>query len=66
MSGRVIRFERITSRSGVVEEPVITAKGNQLADPAHANTNIMMRACFASVHHSRPVVRHWIRVWVIR
>lgn len=35
MSGRVIRIERITSRSGVVEEPVITAKGYQLADPAH-------------------------------
>lgn len=35
MSGRVIRIERITSRSGVVEEPVFTAKGYQLADPAY-------------------------------
>ena len=31
----VIRIERTSSRSGVVEEPVITAKGYQLADPAH-------------------------------
>ena len=35
MSGRVIRIERISSRSGVVEEPVVTTKGYQLADPAH-------------------------------
>lgn len=35
MSGRVIRIERISSRSGVVEEPVGTARGYQLADPAH-------------------------------
>lgn len=35
MSGRVIRIERISSRSGVVEEPAVTNRGNQLADPAH-------------------------------
>jgi hypothetical protein len=35
MSGRVIRIERISSRSGVVEEPAVTARGYQLADPAH-------------------------------
>ena len=35
MSGRVIRIERISSRSGVVEEPVVTTRGYQLADPAH-------------------------------
>ena len=35
MDGRVIRIERVLSRSGVVEEPVVTAKGYQLADPAH-------------------------------
>lgn len=35
MRERVIRIERVSSRSGVVEEPIITAKGYQLADPAH-------------------------------
>ena len=35
MAGRVIRIERVLSRGGVVEEPVVTAKGYQLADPAH-------------------------------
>lgn len=35
MRERVIRIERIASRSGVVEEPVVTAKGYQLADPAN-------------------------------
>ena len=35
MSGRVIRIERITSRKGVTEDPAFTAKGYQLADPAH-------------------------------
>lgn len=35
MRGRVIRIERASSRNGVVEEPVVTAKGYQLADPAH-------------------------------
>lgn len=35
MRGCVIRIERISSRAGVVEEPVVTAKGYQLADPAH-------------------------------
>lgn len=35
MRERVIRIERIASRDGVVEEPVVTAKGYQLADPAH-------------------------------
>ena len=35
MSGRVIRIERVSSRSGVVEEPVVTAKGYQLADAVH-------------------------------
>jgi len=35
MNGRVTSIERVSSRSGVVEEPVITAKGYQLADPTH-------------------------------
>ena len=35
MSGHVIRIERISSRSGVVEEPAVTNRGYQLADPAH-------------------------------
>lgn len=35
MSGRVIRIERISSRGGVVEEPAVTTRGYQLADPAH-------------------------------
>lgn len=35
MAGRVIRIERISSRSGVIEGPVRTSKGYQLADPAH-------------------------------
>lgn len=35
MRGRVIRIERISSRSGAVEEPSVTSKGYQLADPAH-------------------------------
>ena len=35
MRGRVIRIERVSCRSGVVEEPVVTTRGYQLADPAH-------------------------------
>ena len=35
MAGRVIRIERVSSRGGIVEEPVFTSKGYQLADPAH-------------------------------
>lgn len=35
MRGRAIKIERVSSRSGVVEEPILTAKGYQLADPAH-------------------------------
>ena len=35
MAGRVIRIERVSSRGGVIEEPVVTSKGYQLADPAH-------------------------------
>lgn len=35
MAGRVIRIERFSSRGGIVEEPVFTSKGYQLADPAH-------------------------------
>ena len=35
MAGRVIRIERVSSRVGSVEEPVVTSKGYQLADPAH-------------------------------
>lgn len=35
MYGRVIRIERISSRSGVVEELIMTTKGYQLADPVH-------------------------------
>lgn len=34
MAGRVIRIERVSSRGGVVEEPIVTSKGYQLADPA--------------------------------
>lgn len=37
MAGRVIRIERVSSRKGVVEAPVFTAKGYQLVDPAHGN-----------------------------
>lgn len=35
MAERVSRIERVSSRGGVEEEPVVTAKGYQLADPAH-------------------------------
>lgn len=35
MAERVIRIERVSSRAGVVEEPIVTEKGYQLADPAH-------------------------------
>lgn len=35
MARRVIRIERVSSRGGVTEEPVVTSKGYQLADPAH-------------------------------
>ncbi|KGJ18595.1 hypothetical protein [Paracoccus sanguinis] len=35
MAGRVIRIERVAPRKGVVEAPVRTEKGYQLADPAH-------------------------------
>ena len=35
MCGCGIRIERISSRAGVVQEPVVPAKGYQLADPAH-------------------------------
>lgn len=34
MSERVIRIERVSPRKGVVEEPMWTSKGYQLADPA--------------------------------
>ena len=34
MNERVIRIERVSQRKGVVEEPVLTSKGYQLADPA--------------------------------
>jgi len=34
MSERVIKIERVSPRKGVVEEPVWTSKGYQLADPA--------------------------------
>ncbi len=37
MSRRVIGIERVSSRTGVVEEPAITSKGYQLADPAHGS-----------------------------
>lgn len=36
MSGRVIRIGRISSKSRVVEEPAVTTRGYQLADPAHS------------------------------
>jgi hypothetical protein len=36
MPGRVINIERVSSRGGVTEEPVVTSKGYQLADPAHS------------------------------
>lgn len=35
MAGRVIRIERVAPRKGVIEAPVRTKKGYQLADPAH-------------------------------
>ncbi len=35
MRGCVLGIERASSRSGVVEEPNVTTKGYQLADPAH-------------------------------
>lgn len=35
MAERVIRIKRLPSRSVVVEEPILTQKGYQLADPAH-------------------------------
>jgi len=35
MHGRVIRIERISPRSGAI----VTAKGYQLADPAHGKHN---------------------------
>lgn len=35
MNERVIRIERVSPRKGVVEEPVFTGKGYQLADPVH-------------------------------
>lgn len=35
MARRVIRIERVSSRGGVTEEPVVTSRGYQLADPAH-------------------------------
>jgi hypothetical protein len=35
MAGRVVRIDRVSSRKGVVEAPVVTAKGYQLVDPAH-------------------------------
>jgi hypothetical protein len=35
MAGRVIRIEGVSSRGGIVDEPVFTSKGYQLADPAH-------------------------------
>lgn len=35
MRARVNRIERISSRTGVVEEPAFTTRGYKLADPAH-------------------------------
>ena len=35
MNRRVIRIERITSRTGVVEEPELTRRGYRLGDPRH-------------------------------
>ncbi|WP_372841256.1 hypothetical protein [Phaeovulum sp.] len=35
MRGCVTKIERASSRCGVIEEPIVTAKGYQLADPAH-------------------------------
>lgn len=37
MGRRVISIQRISSRTGVVEEPTISTKGYQLADPAHGS-----------------------------
>ncbi|WP_372802743.1 hypothetical protein [Paracoccus seriniphilus] len=37
MNGKVIRIERISSRPGVIEEPILTSKGYQLGDPAHGS-----------------------------
>ena len=46
MSERVIRIERVSPRKGVVEEPVWTSKGYQLADPSHG----------AQKHHAKHAV----------
>lgn len=35
MNRRVIRIKRITSRTGVVEEPELTRRGYRLGDPRH-------------------------------
>lgn len=35
MRGTVISIERISSRDGITEVPVLTARGYQLGDPAH-------------------------------
>lgn len=34
---RVVRIERVTSRKGGQEEPHLTTRGYQLADPAHGS-----------------------------
>lgn len=46
MDERVIRIERLSPRKGVVEEPVWTSKGYQLADSAHG----------AQKHHAKHAV----------
>ena len=48
MSGRVIRIERVSSRSGVVEEPAVTTRGYQLADPAHGKHKHYLRVYLES------------------
>ena len=46
MSERVIGIERVSPRKGVVEEPVWTSKGYQMADPAFG----------AQKHHAKHAV----------
>lgn len=67
MSERVIRIERLSPRKGVVEEPVWTSKGYQLADPAHG----------AQKHHAKHAVHvrtldeaaqligKWFSLWMV-
>lgn len=46
MSEHVIRVERLSPRKGVVEDPVWTSKGYQLAEPVHG----------AQKHHAKHAV----------